>query len=412
MEGDEIFLPIEALIFDLKKQLGEKDALLKKAKEDKDFICSSYRSALVDASKAYRKTKELHTTVSEKDKIIKDRDITIEKLQKTDALKNICEGNKALKRTVDNNDRVIAKKDVIISNIKQILADKDTTIAQKILLPSSAQPNSGPVFGSLEVLELVGGLTQGTKAHSLDQYLPILTCRRGKTPTRSQGGAAGCRGKSLIRMSLNTCPVNLQTELFKKPLYEIGLKIRARKLELDFAARTGSTAKDNILKPGNFAAHSADAIADAHMIRKFDPIVEIGTESGNPTSSRCPRLREQFLLNYIVSPELVLKSSKPRSPQDPGFSYLVYLINWYENLRLWNLEGIVGNAYGMLRKRIKGLVDRISTLEEFVNDDDFEEDEEVMKEFGGLQRIMSKLKAAHRSFRANLSLSRKRSKKS
>ncbi|TGO41244.1 hypothetical protein BHYA_0024g00210 [Botrytis hyacinthi] len=338
-------------------------------------------------------------TVSEKDQTIKDRDITIEKLQKvvawqeksyeegyclhktssesskqevsdassrlehwqkgymilhsgyenqtkelkalkqTDALKNLCEENEALKRTVDNNDRVIAE--MIVSSRTQL-----TYICE-----NESSANSG---------------------HKCIE----------------------------------------DTESFRKVLYEIGLEIRARKLELDFAARTGSTARDNIPKPGNFAAHGADAIADAHMIGKFDPTVEIGTESGSATLNRCPGLREQFLLNYIVSPELVLNSSKPHSSQDPGCPYLVYLINWYENLRLWNLEGIVGNAYGMLRKRIKGLVDRISTLEEFVNGDDFEEDEEVMKEFGDLQRMMSKLKAAHRSFRANLSLSRKRSKQS
>ncbi|KAF7880822.1 uncharacterized protein EAF02_006713 [Botrytis sinoallii] len=473
MEEDEIFQPIKALICDLKKQLEEKDALLKKAKEDNDYILRSFRSALIDAPKTHRKIKELHTTISEKDQTIKDRNITIEKLQKvvawqeksceegyylhktsnespkqevsdagsrlehwqkgymilhsvyenqtkelkapkqTDALKNICEENEALKRNVDNNDRVIAGKDRIISSVNQILADKDRTIAQEALLPSSAQPNSGPVFGSLEVLELADGLNREKKLHHVDKVVQLDA--EGKAINENVIEHLSSQLTYICEKESSASSGHKfleETESFRKPLSEIGLKIRARKLELDFAARTGSTARDNILNPGNFAAHGADAISDAHMIGKFDPTVEVGTESGNATLNRCPGLREQFLLNYIVSPELVFKSSKPHSSQDTGFSYLVYLINWYENLRLWNLDGMVGNTYCMLRKRIKDLVDRISTLEEFVNDDDFEEDEEVVKEFGDLQRIMSKLKAAHRSFRANLSLSRKRSKQS
>ncbi|KAF7897398.1 hypothetical protein EAF00_005626 [Botryotinia globosa] len=449
MEEDEIFQPIKALICDLKKQLEEKDTLLKKEKEESYSIRSSFRSAMVNASQTNRKIKELHTTKLQKvnawqEKSCKEEHCLhktssesskqevpdagsrlehwrkgymilhfgyenqtkeLKALKQTDALKTLCEENEALKRTVNNNDRVIAEKDRIISNVNQILADKDRIIAQETLLPSSTQPNSGPISGTLEVLELVDGLVQEKKLHHVVKVVQLDA--EGKVINEddiehlSSQLTYICQKGSIASSDQNFIE---ETESFRKPLSEIGLKIRARKLELDFAARTGSTARDNILNPGNFAAHGADAIADAHMI--------VSTESGSATLNRCPGLREQFLLNYIVSPELVLKSSKPHSPQDPGFSYLVYLINWYENLRLWNLEGIVGNAYGTLRKRIKGLVDRISALEEFANDDDFEEDEEMMKEFGDLQRIMSKLKAAHRSFRANLSLSRKRSKQS
>ncbi|TGO59848.1 hypothetical protein BOTNAR_0155g00200 [Botryotinia narcissicola] len=465
MEEDEIFRLIKVLICDLKKQLEEKDALLKRGKEENYSIRSSFRSALVDASKTHRKIKKLQTTVSEKDQTIKDREITIEKLQKvvtwqeksweeghclhktssesakqevpdagsrsehwqkgymilhsgyenqtkklkalkqTDALKNLCEENEALKRTVDNNDRVIAEKDRIISNVNQTLVDKNRTTVQETLPRLSTQPNSGPIFGSLEVLELVDGLIQGKKLYHVVKVVQLDVEGKAINENVIEHLSSQLTYVCEQESSENSDHKFIEeTESFRKPLSEIGLKIRARKLELDFAARTGSTARDNILKPGNFAANGADAIADAHMIGKFDPAVEFSSESGSATLNRCPGLREQFLLNYIVSPELVLKSSKPHSPQDSGFSYLIYLINWYENLRLWNLEGIVGNAYGTLRKRIKGLIDRISALESLANDDDFEEE---MKGFGDLQRTMSKLKAAHRSFRANLSLPQK-----
>ncbi|TGO57418.1 hypothetical protein BOTNAR_0201g00040 [Botryotinia narcissicola] len=56
-----------------------------------------------------------------------------------------------------------------------------------------------------------------------------------------------------------------------KPINGISKKVRARKTEFDIAARTGSATREEIITPGNLAAHSADVIIDARLVVEYDP---------------------------------------------------------------------------------------------------------------------------------------------
>ncbi|KAI9646306.1 hypothetical protein NHQ30_005747 [Ciborinia camelliae] len=197
---------------------------------------------------------------------------------------------------------------------------------------------------------------------------------------------------------VNSSYKNLKaTETLKKPTYEVGLKIRARKMEFDLAARTGSTPREKVINPGNLAAHGADGVADAHMVNKYDP------KTGSAVRGRSsPGFREQYENNYLFPPEITLSFSVLDVSHEAYFSHFICLMNWYENLRLWQLEGIVGPSYAMLRTRVKDLITLIYPLEQFVNSDEFEGDDEVMNEFVDLMPVMTKLEDAHVEYRANL----------
>ncbi|TGO15510.1 hypothetical protein BTUL_0039g00260 [Botrytis tulipae] len=82
-----------------------------------------------------------------------------------------------------------------------------------------------------------------------------------------------------------------------KPINDISKKIRARKTEFDIAARTGSATREEIITPGNLAAHSADVITDAHLVVEYDTKPGSSYRTGEMSHSRYPGFREQYLLN-------------------------------------------------------------------------------------------------------------------
>lgn len=142
------------------------------------------------------------------------------------------------------------------------------------------------------------------------------------------------------------------TESLKNPVYEIGLKVRAREMENSIATRTSSAPREKFTSPGNHAAHGADVFADAQMV------LETGskTEVGRVISGK----REQFKLTYLVAPETVIRFASVCS--DSYFIKFIELLNLYQDLKIWHYEGIEVREFATRRYRTTRLINRQQSL--------------------------------------------------
>lgn len=194
------------------------------------------------------------------------------------------------------------------------------------------------------------------------------------------------------------CHHQMKTESLKKPLYETGLKVRAREMKNAVAFRTGSTPREKITGPGNYAAHGANAFADAQMVLETDSKTEVGRVISGK--------REQFDFTYLVPPETVLKFGDVWN--DSYFPNLIRLLNIYQDLKIWRNEGIGILQFPTRRYRIKRLVNRVYPSGELHNAESFDADEAAIKELNELWDIFRELRDEHREFRReNNSLLRK-----
>ncbi|TGO51743.1 hypothetical protein BCON_0155g00270 [Botryotinia convoluta] len=326
MEETRLFSELKARIIDLEKQLEEKDELLKVAKS---------------------KVEKLRGTISVQEKIINERNSTISSIQNLEAWhEGACEAaglqlnwqegykklwsaysNQAkelgafkqvdifegisnrfadLGKTISAQDQTITQKNELIAEMDLTIRKKDLTITEKDLLISSADPNAFPLYADIKVARLGGFSYQKDRVFAdID-----LTSSVKEVQVDVKGRTINdCVIKLLVDQLIRlyekhddvnaACQRQMITESLKKPLYELGLTVRAREMENAITSRTKSAPREKIIGPGNHTAHGADALADVQMVLETDS----NTDVGRVISGK----REQFEFTYLVPPETVLK---------------------------------------------------------------------------------------------------------
>ncbi|TEY77683.1 hypothetical protein BOTCAL_0052g00220 [Botryotinia calthae] len=378
MEEPHLFSALKTRILDLEKQLKEKEDLLKVANSN---------------------VEKLQETVSVQKQTINERDSTILSIQNLEAWNegaceatglqlNWQEGWKKLWSIISAQDQLIAQKDEIIAERDLTIRKKDLTITEKDLLLSIADPNAFPLNADVKVACL-GGLRyekDGAFAY-IDLNFSVKQVQvdvKGRTIN-------GCVISFLIDQ------INRLHESYNN-VNAASLKIRAREMENAIASRTGSVPREKITGPGNHAAHGADAFADVQMVLETDS----KTDAGRVISGK----REQFKITYLVPPETVIKfGSVWNDSYSPEF---IQLLNIYQDLKIWNNEGIGQVEFCTRRYRVRRPVSRVYHLEELPSTEAFDTNEAAIKEFNQLLDISRELQDEHRKFRReNKTLSRK-----
>ncbi|ESZ95945.1 hypothetical protein SBOR_3637 [Sclerotinia borealis F-4128] len=387
MEEDKALKPIKALIADLKRQLGEKDELLRSARQT---------------------IGELRKIISMREQVIGDRDeriVSIQKLQEWHQTINQHEwegkGNlelhwqesyrrlysayinqgkelKIFKQAVAGEDgggqvdflrKMVSDHAKIVEGKDQIIAQKNHIIAKKDFLLLSADPKVFPCFENVEV----GGLRRFS--YSADRVFAEIEFESKVKEVQVDVVGRTINGHvikllvdQIVRIhedytTVNaTCHDQMKMELTKKPIYEIGLRARAREMEYAFAARTCSIPRERI------------------------------THSGN-----------------LVPPEIALKYGDIWN-NSSYFVKVIQLLEFFRDLKIWNREGIVGCRYAALRNRVAGLIHRVYPLEEFHNGEEFDADEAATKEFDELWEVCRELRDGHKAYRKELISSRRNSR--
>ncbi|KAF7948910.1 hypothetical protein EAE96_008091 [Botrytis aclada] len=425
MAENHLFSALKSRIIDLEKQLEEKDDLLKVANSE---------------------VEKLRNTISVQKQTINDQNSTILSIQNLEAWHEAtCEAvglqlnwqeawkklwptylNQAkelnafkqndnfwsisneianLRENISDLHRKMAQEDERIAEMDLSIRRKDQTIANKDLLISSADPNDFPLYADIKVASL-GGLSYQKNRVFADID---LTSSVKEVQVDVKGRTINdCVIKLVVDQLIclyrkyddvnAACQRQMITESLKKPLYDIGIKVRAREMENALASRTGSAPREKITGPGNHAAHGADAFADAQMVLETDS----KTDAGRVTSGK----REQFEAAYLVPPETVLKFGSVWN--DSYLPKFIQLLNLYQGLKIWHNEGIGKLQFPTLRYRITRLVNRVYPLKELHNAELFDADEAAVKEFNELWDNSREFPDEHRKFRReNNSLSRK-----
>ncbi|TGO14580.1 hypothetical protein BTUL_0051g00460 [Botrytis tulipae] len=416
MEEIRLFSAFKARIIDLEEQLEEKDKLLK----------------VTDS-----KVEKLRETISVQKQTINERDSIILSIQNLEAWhEGACEAaglqlnwqegfkklwsaysNQAkelkafkqadtfegisnqfadLRKTISAQYQITKQRDELLAGMNLTIKKRNLTITEKDLLISSADPNAFPLFADIKVARL-GGLTyqKGRVFADID-----LTSSVKEVQVDAKGSTINdCVIKLLVDQLIclykkyddvnAACQLQMITESFKKPLYEIALKVRAREMENAIASRTSSTPREKITGPGNHAAHGADALANAQMVLETDSKTDVGRLISGK--------REQFEFTYLVPPEIVHKFGS--AWDDSYFPNFIQLLNLYQDLKIWRSEGIGILEFPTRRYSTKRLVNRIYPSEELNNAEAFDADKEAIKEWNELWDISSELRDKPRKFR-------------
>ncbi|KAI9646307.1 hypothetical protein NHQ30_005748 [Ciborinia camelliae] len=335
MEEEDLFQPIKAVIADLKRKLAEKETELAFEKIRNQNLCA----------------------------LVFKRDMRIEELE----------------NAISKKDRIIAEKDLLLSD------------------PDGDQKVTFHRHQELEIVVIKPGLwwllNRGDDISKIVkvQKIPIEDMAQAISTQNFMINWLYERYHELKKMKLQLIEEKDQREF----TYNLGLFVRARRMEHALAKSTKSVPRERTIVAGNHAAHGANAICDAHMVMKLDP--EARTHTGGNTSKLniYSGFRDHYEEMYLLSPETVSKWADDIK----NYWKFLSLLDFYEGLRLWNSEGLVGCRYRFLRQRVKNLIDKLRFEDGYYDDNYLYLNEGASQEYHKLENIFRELLKAHRDHR-------------